>query len=295
MALHQAVLAQEVLEYLDIKENRNFIDVTFGQGGHSRLILEKNGPEGKVLGIDWNPEAFSGASTLKTEYPKRLTVKYGNFADLDQLMKTEKRKKWDGILADLGWSMDEIKTSGRGLSFQIEEPLNMVYGNLEGENAWDLINKAPFEKLLLIFRDYGEERWAHRIASRIVEHRRLAKIDTTTQLADLVANSIPKKFHSHHIHPATRVFQALRIAVNHELENLENFLPQAKKYLKSGGRLVVISFHSLEDRIVKQAFRQWMKDGEGKVITKRPVIAGAEELERNRASRSAKLRVWEKL
>ncbi|HOX97310.1 MAG TPA: 16S rRNA (cytosine(1402)-N(4))-methyltransferase RsmH [bacterium] len=295
MSLHQAVLAKEVLEYLNIKENRNYIDVTFGQGGHSRLILQANGPEGKVLGIDWNPEAFEGAGSLKKDFPKRLTVKYGNFADLDELMKTEKRKNWDGILADLGWSMDEIKSSGRGLSFQIDEPLNMVYGNVESENAWDLVNKAPFEKLLIIFRDYGEERWAHRIATRIVEQRRLAKIDTTKQLADLVANSIPKRFHSHHIHPATRVFQALRIAVNHELENLEKFLVQAKKYLKPGGRLVVISFHSLEDRIVKQAFRQWMKDGEGKVITKKPVIAGAEELEKNRASRSAKLRVWEKL
>ncbi len=294
MSLHQAVLANEVLEHLNIKENRNYIDVTFGQGGHSRLILQANGPEGKVLGIDWNPEAFEGAGSLKKDFPKRLTVKYGNFADLDELMKTEKRKNWDGILADLGWSMDEIKSSGRGLSFQIDEPLNMVYGNVESENAWDLVNKAPFEKLLMIFRDYGEERWAHRIATRIVEQRRLAKIDTTKQLADLVANSIPKRFHSHHIHPATRVFQALRIAVNHELENLERFLPQAKKYLKSGGRLVVISFHSLEDRIVKQAFRQWMKDGEGKVVTKKPVIAGAEELEKNRASRSAKLRVWEK-
>lgn len=295
MSLHQAVLANEVLEHLNIKENRNYIDVTFGQGGHSRLILQANGPEGKVLGIDWNPEAFEGAGSLKKDFPKRLTVKYGNFADLDELMKTEKRKNWDGILADLGWSMDEIKSSGRGLSFQIDEPLNMVYGNVESDNAWDLVNKAPFEKLLMIFRDYGEERWAHRIAMRIVEQRRLAKIDTTKQLADLVANSIPKRFHSHHIHPATRVFQALRIAVNHELENLERFLPQAKKYLKSGGRLVVISFHSLEDRIVKQAFRQWMKDGEGKVVTKKPVIAGAEELEKNRASRSAKLRVWEKL
>lgn len=294
MALHQAVLAKEVLEYLNVKENRNYIDVTFGQGGHSRLILENNGPDGKVLGIDWNSEAFEGSSSLKNDYPKRLTVKYGNFADLDNLMKTEKLKNWDGILADLGWSMDEIKSSGRGLSFQIDEPLNMVYGNMDGENAWDLVNKAPFEKLLMIFRDYGEERWAHRIATRIVEQRRLTKIDSTLQLAELVVNAIPKKFQSHHIHPATRVFQALRIAVNHELENLEKFLPQAKKYLKPGGRLVVISFHSLEDRIVKQAFRQWMKDGEGKVITKKPVIAGAEELERNRASRSAKLRVWEK-
>lgn len=295
MPLHQAVLPKEVLEYLDVKANANYIDVTFGQGGHSRLILEATAPEGKVLGLDWNEAAFTGASSLKNLYPQRLTIKYGNFADLDLLMKSEKRKYWDGILADLGWSMDEIKTSGKGLSFQLDEKLDMVYGNAQGDNAWDVINKAPFEKLLMIFREYGEERWAHRIATRIVEHRKLVAIDTSKQLADLIANSIPKRFHSHHIHPATRVFQALRIAVNHELENLESFLGQAKNYLKPGGRLVVISFHSLEDRIVKQAFRQWMKDGEGKVITKRPVIAGAEELENNRASRSAKLRTWEKL
>ncbi|HPL93277.1 MAG TPA: 16S rRNA (cytosine(1402)-N(4))-methyltransferase RsmH [bacterium] len=294
MPLHQAVLPKEALEYLAVKANGNYIDATFGQGGHSRLILEASAPKGTVLGIDWNAEAFAGAGSLKSLYEKRLTMKYGNFADLDLLMKSEKRKYYDGILADLGWSMDEIKSSGLGLSFQIEEPLNMVYGNAQGDNAWDLVNKASFEKLLMIFRDYGEERWAHRIATRIVENRKLAPIDTSTQLADLIANSIPKRFHSHHIHPATRVFQALRIAVNHELENLEKFLVQAKKYLKPGGRLVVISFHSLEDRIVKQAFRQWMKDGEGKVITKKPVIAGAEELEKNRASRSAKLRAWER-
>lgn len=297
--MHIPVLKKEVLEYLNPKSNENFIDGTIGQGSHARAILEKTGPEGKVLGIDRDPEMIKnlefqvfplrGISRRETsfKFQDRLILVNDSYSNLKEIIKKNNFKS-NGILLDLGLSSWQIENSGRGFSFMKDEPLDMRYNRAAGLTAEEIINKWPEEKIASILKEYGEERFSGKIAGRIVEERRTNSIKTTFQLVALIKKSIPKRFQRGQIHCATRTFQALRIAVNDELNNLKKVLPQTVDILEGGGRLVIISFHSLEDRIVKVFFKensQFLK-----ILTKKPITPSFEEIKLNQRSRSAKLR-----
>ncbi len=309
---HAPVLLKEVIEYLNPKSNQNFVDCTLGGGGHAVAILKLTGPRGKVLGIDLDHHAIEIAK-LKIKESKlkvdRLVAVQGNFKDLEKIVLQNNFKNISGVLLDLGFSSMEIADPERGFSFQIDAPLDMRYGD-RGITAAEIINQFPEKELLKIFQEYSEERFAKQIAKKICEIRRRRPISTTFELVDAIAEAVPKKFQHGRIHFATRIFQALRIAVNDELNNLKKVLPQAVDVLKPGGRLVVISFHSLEYRIVKYFFK---KESSGclcskdmpvcrcghkpilKIITKKPIIPKEEEAKINPRSRSAKLRAAEKI
>lgn len=294
MSLHKSVLVKEVLQYLDVKENKNIIDGTFGQGGHSKLILQNNKPQGKVLAIDADQESYQLGKALSEKYNNRLLMFNGNFCQVDKFIQETEIKKWDGVLLDLGWSMDQIKKSGRGFSFNKEEELDMRYSVEQNLSAKEVVNTYSEKELADIFYYYGEERQARRIARFIVEAREKEEITTTEQLAEIVKKSIPKRFWSKRLHPATLVFQALRIEVNKELHVLEEFLEKILEFINEQGRVVIISFHSLEDRIVKHTFKKWQRAGQGEILTKKPIQASREEAKENPASRSAKLRCFQK-
>ena len=289
--MHIPVLQKEVIEYLDPKPNENFIDCTIGEAGHSLAILEKNGPKGKVLGIDRDPGVIKNIESRipNLEFRKRLVLACDNFANLEEIVKKQNFKQVSGILFDLGMSSWHLEESGRGFSFLRNEPLDMRY-NLENPlTAEKIVNywsKSEIEKIL---REYGEERFAKKIAERIIESR-AKPIETTFQLIEIIKSVIPREYQVGRLHPATRTFQALRIAVNDELNNLEKTLPQAINVLNRGGRLVVISFHSLEDRIVKNFLKKCGGDADVKLITKKPIGPSKEEIIKNPRSRSAKLR-----
>ena len=279
--MHIPVLQKEVLQYLDPKPNENFIDCTFGEGGHTHLILEKTAPKGKVLGIDL---------TLKPEVkpPERLILVRDNFANLKEIVQKYKFRPVHGIIFDLGLSSWYLEESGRGFTFQKREPLDMRYDNRNQLTAEKIINfwsKFEIEKIL---REYGEERFSKEISQLIVEERKIRPIENTHQLVELIKRAVPKRYLYQKIHLATRTFQSLRIAVNEELNNLEKTLPQAKDILSPGGRLVVISFHSLEDRIVKNFLKE--KSSEIEILTKKPLTPNRTEVKINPRSRSAKLR-----
>jgi len=288
--MHIPVLQKEVIEYLDPKPNENFIDCTLGFAGHTLAILEKNGPKGKVLGIDAEAEVIKNTKYYiqNTKDKDRVVFACDNFVNLKEIVKREKFKNISGILFDLGMSSWHLEESGRGFSFLRNEPLDMRY-NLENPLTAEKIvsywSKSEIEKIL---REYGEERFAKKIAERFIESR-VKPIETTFQLIEIIKSVIPRKYQVGRLHPATRTFQALRIAVNDELNNLEKTLPQAINVLNRGGRLVVISFHSLEDRIVKNFYRSSTSINL-KVLTKKPIGPSKEEIIKNPRSRSAKLR-----
>jgi 16S rRNA (cytosine1402-N4)-methyltransferase len=290
---HIPVLLKEVLEYLDIKPGENFIDCTIGLGGHTFHILERNKPKGRVLGIELDKVVLEQLRKTNLE-EERLILAQGNFIDLKKIVEKHNFKPVQGILFDLGMSSWQIEESGRGFSFQKDEPLDMRVESANNEQrttnnvltSEEIINEWPEEELVRIFREYGEEKYAKKIARRIIEERKKQKVTTTKQLVDIIVKIVPRK----KIHPATKVFQALRIAVNDELNNLKKALPQALEILRLNGRLVVISFHSLEDRIVKNFFREQAKKGSLKILTKKPISPSLEEIKLNPRSRSAKLR-----
>ena len=291
--MHLPVLKQEVLKYLDPKSDQNFIDCTAGEGGHSLAILEKIKPGGKILAIDRDE---SNIEILKKKNFKNLITIEGNYCFLEKIIRKENFKKISGVLFDLGMSSRHPDESGRGFSFRKNEPLDMRYSSQEkGITAWEIINQWPREDLEEIFKKYVEERLSKIIAQRIFEKRKKKTRNTTFDLIEIIQESIPNKFKGKKIHPATKVFQALRITVNQELENLKEVLPQAIEILEKEGKVVVISFHSLEDRIVKHFFKEKFKEGQVKILTKKPVIAGVEEIKNNPRSRSAKLRVVQKI
>ncbi|MBI5071412.1 16S rRNA (cytosine(1402)-N(4))-methyltransferase RsmH, partial [Candidatus Falkowbacteria bacterium] len=265
-------------------------------------------PKGKVLGIDLDPRAIKIAKS-RIGNADRLVAVQGNYKDLKNIVLQKDFKNISGILIDLGFSSMEIADPKKGFSFQIDAPLDMRYGE-EGETAADILNRSREQELERIFREYGEEKFPGRIARKICEIRKDNPIDTTFKLVDAIAEVVPKKFQFGRVHFATKVFQALRIAVNHELENLTEVLPQAIRILPPGGRLAIISFHSLEDRIVKQYFKKESTDcvcpksipvcscGHKailKILNKKPIVPSEEEATNNPRSRSAKLRVAEKL
>lgn len=291
MIQHQPVLLKEVIQYLQPQSNQNFIDCTINGGGHSFAILEKIAPAGKILGLDIDQSMIDALKKkIAGAFPQeRLIAAQANYKDLKRMMEKYQFGPVQGILLDLGFSAAQLSPL-RGFSFQQEGTLDMRYDQTQQLTAAEIINSWPKEKLIQIFRQYGEEKMAERIAQKIIAMRRQQRILTTLQLSNLILD-VSGRRHAK-IHPATKIFQALRIAVNQELENLEAVLPQAVEILARGGRLAVISFHSLEDRIVKQFFK---KETRLRIITKKPIRPAIDEIEDNPRSRSAKMRVAEKL
>ncbi len=290
--MHIPVLKKEVLRYLNPKPNENFIDCTIGSAGHTIEILNKIRPNGKVLGIELDGELYR---KLKEKNLDRLILVNDSYINLEKIVEKHKFRPVDGILLDLGMSSWQLEKSGRGFSFLKNEPLDMRYSeSLNDLTAEKIINKYSQEEIEKILREYGEEGFAERIAEKIVEARRIKPIETTFQLNEIVKNAIPIRYQHGKIHYSTRTFQALRIVVNDELNNLRKVLPQIIEILSSGGRIVIISFHSLEDRIVKNFFRN-LNNKKLKILTKKPITPNKEEINFNRRSRSAKLRAAKKI
>jgi 16S rRNA (cytosine1402-N4)-methyltransferase len=297
MAIHISVLKNEVLKYLDPKSNENFIDCTIGEGGHTLAILEKNGPKGRVLGIDQDPEQIKNLELKirNQKLRKRLILIHDNFVNLKEIVKKKKFGKVQGILMDLGISSWHLEKSGRGFSFLRNESLDMRFNPETSLTAEKILNYYSLQEIEKILSEYGEERFSLNIAKNIINSRKLKPIRTTFQLVEIIKESIPKRFQHQKINPATRTFQALRIAVNDELNNLQKALIQTLDILKQNGRLVVISFHSLEDRIVKNFSKERKKENLLKILTKKPITPTIEEIKKNNRSRSAKLRVITKI
>jgi len=291
--MHQSVLTEKVISYLDPKPNQNFIDCTVGAGGHTKAILEKTGPKGKVLGLDLNEEAIVKIRTWSKEKKMgaRLYLKEENFAHVTDAAKEERFKLVRGIVLDLGLSSDQLESSGRGFSFKKSEPLDMRYSLKNPVTAEKILNFFSRQDLERIFKEYGEEQFAKEIAEAVVKARAEKHIKRTDQLVAIILQATPRWYQGKKIHAATKTFQALRIEVNRELENLKEVLPQSVDLLEKEGTLVVISFHSLEDRMVKTFF----KDNPAlTLLTKKPVIASVHEIQDNPRSRSAKLRAARK-
>lgn len=287
---HKPVLMAEVLHYLAPKPKGVYLDVTFGAGGHTRALLEAE-PACKVIAMDWDMVALETFGyPLQDEFGKRLSLVWGNFAQLYKIAKKEQFPPLDGILADFGTSQVQIAQRA-GLSIYRDAPLDMRMAPAhQMVTAEHVIARSSEEKLREIFFQLGEEPYSRQIARIIVQERAKRPIKTTKQLADLVAKVVPFVHRKRKIHPATRIFQALRVYVNHELANISAFLPIARTLLAPEGRLVCISFHSLEDRLVKQFFKEEERVGVLEVISNGVVTATDEELSRNPSARSAKLR-----
>ena len=293
---HISVLLKEVIEYLNPKENQNFVDCTIGGGGHAEAILERIIPNGKLLGIDRDNEVISRlkSKNQRSKIKDNLILINGNFVNLKKIIEDQGFTNISGILLDLGISSWHLQEANRGFSFLKDGPLMMNLDN-KGLTAKEILNSWTKEDLERIFREYGQERFAKRIAERICINRKARSIETTLQLAEIIRRSVPGNYERGRINPATRIFLALRIAVNQELENLKEALPQALEVLGKNGKVLVISFNSLEDGLVKRFFKEKEKQGIIKILTKRPVVAGKEELKINPRSRSAKLRAAQKL
>ena len=307
---HMPVLPAEVLRFLAPKQGGVYLDGTVGGGGHAAMVLEASAPDGIVIGFDRDDAALTAARERLAPYGGRARLVKGNFADLGEKLPDLGVTGLDGFLLDLGVSSHQLDTGARGFSFQQDAPLDMRMDTGRGATAADLVNGLSADELARIFREYGEERWSKRIAAFIVAARAEAPIETTSRLVDLIKGAIPRGAWEERLHPATRSFQALRIAVNDELGSLERGLSAALQLLNRGGRGVVISFHSLEDRIVKNIFRG-LSQGctcpkslplcvcnsvpQVRVLTGKPVMAEAAETGKNPRARSAKLRAVEKL
>ena len=280
---HISVLASEVITGLQLRPGGNYLDTTFGGGGHSRLLLESL-PDLQVTAIDRDEQALAAAQPLLDEYGSRLTLWQGNFADY-----APKNGIFDGIVADLGVSSPQLDQATRGFSFRVASPLDMRMDQNQNLSAAEIINHWDSNQLANLFYEYGEERLSRQIARQIVK---LRPFETTTDLAGAIAGAVPPSYRYGRIHPATRVFQALRIAVNGELTALEQLLEKSPHWLKSGGIMAIISFHSLEDRRVKHFFRN---SPLLQVLTKKPIIPSLEEQRQNPRSRSAILRLAQRL
>jgi 16S rRNA (cytosine1402-N4)-methyltransferase len=296
METHTSVLSKESVDGLNVSPREVVIDATVGQGGHSLLIAERVGKHGTVLALDADETSIEAAKKTLEHADAHLIFVHGNFRAIKEHASRAGITSADAILFDLGWHQGQM-LSGRGFSFREDAPLLMTLNaNPEAYQvtAADIIANWDEEELVTLFREMGGERFAGRIARTIVETRRQHPITTSKQLADVVTGAVPASFRKARIHPATKVFQALRIAVNNELESLKEGLAGALDLVAPGGRIAVITFHSLEDKIVKEAFKQAVQDGVGSLITKKPVVPGRAEQRANRRSRSAKLRIFQK-
>jgi len=290
LVVHRSVLVAEVVEFLNVRPDGTYIDATLGGGGHAEAILQRLA-RGKVLGIDRDPVALGHAQGRLQAFGDRLMVTQGNFAEIDSLHAASGLPPADGLLADLGMSSLQLEDAARGFSLSREGPLDMRMGPDTDLTAERLVNRMQERDLADLIFKFGEERQSRRIARAIVKAR---PIRTTTELAQVVTRAIPSRAGLHHIHPATRTFMALRLAVNRELESLEAFLAKALTVVAARGRVVIVSFHSLEDRLVKSAFQGWQREGRARVLTRKVVRASAEEVRTNPRARSAKLRAAEK-
>jgi len=290
--IHRPVLFDETVSMLKVAPGGCYMDGTLGLGGHSREILKRSAPDGRVIAFEWDEQAIAKSSKNTAQYRDRLTVIRRNFAEIDLGLKEAGVEKVDGILIDIGLSSLQLDSGERGFSFKKDEPLDMRMDLRRHMTAATILATASEGELADIFYFYGEETQSRRIAADIVTHRKKKPITRSRQLADLVAQAIPRRFHPAKIHVATKVFQALRIAVNEELSNLSAIIDKAADHLKVGGRFCVISFHSLEDRIVKRKFAASKKLG---AITKKPIVPSGPEVQENPRSRSARLRVAERL
>jgi 16S rRNA (cytosine1402-N4)-methyltransferase len=283
---HVPVMLDEVLTWLAPRPGRRFVDGTFGGGGHTSALAEKVGPTGQVIALDRDPAAVRAGQESLAGLPVRLVQ--ANYRELAAVLATLGVGPVDGILLDLGLSSDQLADRQRGFSFDADGPLDLRFDPADGEPASVLVNRLREQSLADLIYEFGEERHSRRIARRIVEYRQKQPIETATQLADIVRRAVPRSSDSRRIDPATRTFQALRIAVNDELGALDEALGGLPDCLVPGGRLAVISFHSLEDRRVKEAFRN---DPRYERLTKKPLRASDQEAAKNPRSRSAKLRV----
>jgi len=285
-SIHTSVLPAEVMSFLAVKPGMRVVDGTLGGGGHTRLLAEAVGPEGLVIAIDRDPAAIERGARELAGLPVRFAQ--ANYCDLPEVLDALSIDAVDAVLLDIGLSSDQLADRARGFSFDAEGPLDLRFDPTEGEPAWRIVNRMKPESLADIIYEFGEERHSRRIARKIAAVREKEPIHSAREFARLVVSAIPRQHPPPRIHPATRTFQALRIAVNQELKSLRIALERIPQRLVPGGRLAVISFHSLEDRLVKQAFRNpqvW------DCLTRSPIEASPEELAANPRSRSAKLRV----
>lgn len=300
---HYTVMKNEAVDALNCKDGLIYVDCTLGGGGHSELILQRISPNGKLISFDIDQDAIDAASERLKAY-KNLTIVKDSYTNVKQVLKNLGIEKiTGGILFDLGASYHQLTKQERGFSFSKEAPLDMRFNMDSNFSAYDVVNDYSEDELVKIFSEYGEERFSKRIAKKIVEQRKIKKLETTTELANLIVNCTPKV--KSHIHPATRVFQAIRIEVNHELQNVKNTLNDVLDLLDFGAIISVISFHSLEDRLVKQTFKYYSTRCHCErnqmvcncpppvieLVNKKPMMASEEEIKENPPSRSAKLRI----
>lgn len=289
--VHTTVLLNEAVDLLDCRQEMLYIDATAGGGGHSLEIAKRIHPGGRLIMLDTDPEAIAAATERTKPYQEIVTIVNKNFSNIPEVLQELNIKSISGgILFDLGVSYHQLTSQERGFSFMKEAELDMRMSPENPLSAYDIVNSYKEEELYKIFKEYGEERFSGRIARRICEARKVKKINTTTELADIVKRSVPFK-KDRRIHPATRVFQALRIVVNDELEVLQKTLGEVVNLLDNGAKIVIISFHSLEDRLVKNYFKG---SDSLKILTKKPITPTYEETKANPASRSAKMRAAEK-
>lgn len=308
--VHKSVMEREVIDCLAVHGGAIYVDGTLGGGGHGEAILKASAPDGRLIGIDRDTDALRAAAERLKPWGARATLAHGNYRDLPGVLASLGIEKVDGIVLDLGVSSFQLESGERGFSFMRDAPLDMRMDRTQGETARDLLGRLSFEDMVRLFREYGEEREAKRIARAIERARAAGPIETTGRLAKIVSEAVPARFQPRSIHPATRVFQALRIAVNDELEGLKEALSSGMEVLASGGRFAVISFHSLEDRIVKQAFRAFATgcicpprapmcvcghEPVARLVTRGALKPSEEEFASNPRSRSARLRAAMKL
>ncbi len=309
MSEHEPVLLQELIDILDCKQDGIYLDGTLGRGGHTEAILNKIGNNGLVIAIDRDMQAIKEVRKKLGKH-KNLKLIHGNFSDIPDILDNLQIDKVNGMIFDLGISSPQVDNPDRGFSYRYDGPLDMRMNKKQKLTAADIVNNHPFEELSEIIKKYGEERWADRIAKFIVNYREKNKISRTSELVEIIKNAIPAGARRKGGHPARRTFQALRIATNDELNLLEKMITKAVERLKPGGKICIISFHSLEDRIVKHIFRELAKEcicppdfpicvcdhtPELKVYRKNPLRPGKDEIKRNPRARSAKLRIAEKL
>ena len=291
--MHISVLLNESIGGLDLKDGDIVFDGTFGGGGHTRAMLA-TGKEIKIIATDLDQDAIASGSELVKEYGDKLILENNSFAEISSVLSKNKIPFVNKVLLDLGFSSTQLEVGGRGISFQKDEPLLMTLKknpSPEDVTAYTVVNEWGEETIADILYGFGEEKYSRRIAKGILEARQVKPIETTYELVQIISKSVPPSYRFGKIHPATRTFQAIRIAVNRELETLETALSEIWKVLEPGGRLAVISFHSLEDRIVKRFFRELKSETGAEILTKRPTIASKEEISFNPRSRSAKLRI----
>lgn len=306
---HVSVLLNETIEGLNIKENGTYADGTLGGAGHSSEIIKKLSKDGKLIGIDQDYDALNAAKERLKEYSNVIYV-HDNFYNIEDILNGLEIKSIDGIMMDLGVSSYQLDNKDRGFSYMQDAPLDMRMDRENEFSAYDVVNSYEDEKLYKIIKEYGEEKFAKKIASNIVKQRKLKPIETTFELVDIIKSSIPAKFRRVGPHPAKRTFQAIRIEVNSELEILNKAIEDSVNKLNKGGRIAIITFHSLEDRIVKNKFKELQnpctcpssfpicvcgKKPKVKVITRKPILPTDDEINMNPRSRSAKLRVAEKV